>query len=192
MTKIRKQIAAAGVGIAFAIGSTAGAQAPVPVRKAPPPAPSAKQAQPTPLQGQTPAGGQPGSSASARATIVLHCGVTGMSVNLFSTAGLRCTDPTPGKCSYVIWSGWGPQPPGYNWNQVDFTCAGPASTSADPHFYGGYYTGISVEPEGPLSTVTFGSADRSHVCVAKFPPSAIVGLIPQNSELIVRANLMCL
>ena len=164
MAKIRRRITAIGLGIAFAIGAnlTVSAQAPVPVRKAPPPAPPANQAQPTPAQ-----------PANAGGTVTLHCGVAGISNNLFNTSGLRCPDPiTPSKCSYVIWMGWGPTA-GYDFNQVDFTCTARPAPGADPHFYGGTYTGISADAGG---TVTFATTDHSQVCVATFPPAAITGI----------------
>jgi hypothetical protein len=180
MAKIRERIAAIGLGIVIAIGAnlTVSAQAPVPVRKAPPPTLPANHDQLTPAQ-----------STGARGTVTLHCGVAGLSLNLFSTAGLLCPDPiNPGRCVNVILMGWNPAgPAGHDprFDTLDFTCTAPPSGTRG--FWAGNYNGISAEPGG---TVTYGAADHSQICVSKFP--TVVGIIPQNSELFVRTNVLCL
>jgi hypothetical protein len=139
---------------------------------------------PQPAQAQTPAGAQPASPASSGGTVTLHCGVAGLSVSgsLFSSAGLSCPDPiTPGKCAYVILAGYGP-PAGYNWDHIDFTISVVRGGT-----YTGYYTGISADPKG---NVTYGSADGTQLVFSKFP--TVAGIIPQNSELIVRGPMICL
>jgi len=192
MAKIRTRIAAIGFATAFWIGAnlTAGAQAPVPVRKTPPtPA--------QPVQAQTPAGAQPASPTSSGGTVTLHCGMAGLSTSLFNTAGLSCSDPiTQGKCAYVILLGWHPAVPTPGGRSDP-----PAQAEHDPRFdtldftinlkpselYAGYYTGISAEPGG---IVIYASGDHTVFVVSKFP--TVVGLIPQNTELIIKGPTICL
>jgi hypothetical protein len=180
MAKIRTRIAAIGLGIAFMIGAnlTVCAEgAPVPARVPPPPS---GQPQPTP---PAPAKG---------ITVTLHCGVAGISTSLFSMSGLRCPSPNPtsaGKCYYVILEGWGPGAaadsaafPQGAWNQIDFTCTAEGLPDVT-----GIYSGASAEPGG---NVTYRSADSTQVCVSKFPNT--VGLIPANTELVVKGPLPCM
>jgi hypothetical protein len=161
MARITNCIAAIALGLALLIATklTVSAQGPAPV-------------------------GPPAASANG-INVTLHCGVGGISTNLFSTSGLRCPSPTtPDKCIYVIFEGWNPA--GANghdprFDKLDFTC-----TTSGPDISGSY-SGISADPE---RNVTYRTVDRTRVCVSKFP--TVAGLIPENTELIVRGPFPCL
>jgi hypothetical protein len=175
MARIRRRIAAIGLSTVFAIGAnlTVSAQAPVPVRKASPPPPPAGQPQPTP------------SAPVKSITVTLHCSVGGISTDLFSTSGLRCPNPTsPGKCDYVILTGWAPAglyARDSRFDKLDFTCTSTGSVLE------GFYDGVSATPGG---IATFRTKDSTQVCVSKFPTTE--GWRPENTELIVRGPFPCL
>lgn len=167
-----------GSMIAAALSSESNAQgAPVPVIKSPPP--SAGPPQPTPA-----AGAQPASPAGAAVTVTLHCGVAGISTDLFSTSGLRCPSPvSPGKCTYVILAGWNPAPAlkhDPRFDKLDFTST---YTGTDMT---GFYVGTSSKPG---NIATFQTPDRK-VCVSNFPTTE--GWVPESTELIVRGPFPCL
>jgi hypothetical protein len=95
-------------------------------------------------------------------------------------------------CDYVILSGWAPD---LNtvWQELEFAVtanaavvAGAAAFGRNVDWFDGFYTGVSIESGGKVRYQT----PDGKVLTSNF--QSVEGLIPENTEIIVKGALPCL